>query len=108
MANHYVNRVFRFYMIHMPWTLSTVANMATRILTERQKQKMQVIKDAAELRSEFALHQLELDLGGSRAMDTTFFPFPLCPGPFQAGCDAGPRSNAVPDLHRSFTAASLL
>merc|ERR1740121_288099 len=84
MSNHYVNRIFKFYMIHLPASLGWVVSGAMKILSERQKQKVQAVKLAAELQSEFALHQLESDLGGTAPVHTTFFPFPLAPGPFEA------------------------
>ena len=37
--------------------------------------------DLSELQGDFALNQLESDLGGTRELETNFFPFPLPPGP---------------------------
>merc|ERR1719265_2408778 len=96
MSHHYIGRVYKFYVCNMSWMLSAIAGTASAILTDRQKQKLVFVKDVKELRESFALHQLEEDLGGSRAPCTTFFPFPLLPGPFTAGYEGGPRQDAVP------------
>ena len=39
-----------------------------------------ISKDVSQLKEDFALNQLEEDLGGTRPLDTKFFPFPLPPG----------------------------
>merc|ERR1712242_497788 len=73
------------------------------ILTDRQKQKLTILKDLKELHKEFALHMLEEDLGGSRPILTQFMPFPLAPGPFIAGSTQGPDRNAHPCVHKVLT-----
>mmetsp|Transcript_39447 Transcript_39447/g.113361 ORF Transcript_39447/g.113361 Transcript_39447/m.113361 type:complete len:540 (+) Transcript_39447:101-1720(+) len=100
LANHYVNRIFRFYLVHLPSALNTTLNFGMRFLTERQRQKLQVIRDVKELQVEFALHQLEEDLGGSRPVVDRCFPFPLLPGPFEAGWSGGPR-NSLPKTNEA-------
>jgi len=103
MSNHYVNRVFRFYVLNVTPTISRVAGMGLRLLTERQRQKLHVVAAVEELREEFALHQLESDLGGARPVLTEFFPFPLQAGPFEAGYAGGPNPHAVPQVHEAIT-----
>lgn len=107
MSNHYVNRVFRFYVLNVPPAINRVAGMGLRLLTERQRQKLQFVKDSGELRREFALHQLERDLGGERPVLTTFFPFPLQAGPFDAGYAGGPDPSAVPHVHTAIAQAGM-
>jgi len=85
LANHYANRIFRFYIAHLPSALSATLQLGLRLLTERQREKLQVLSRVEDLRQEFALHQLEQDLGGTRPRLETFYPFPLQPGPFDAG-----------------------
>uniref|UniRef100_A0A7S1WR55 CRAL-TRIO domain-containing protein n=1 Tax=Alexandrium catenella TaxID=2925 RepID=A0A7S1WR55_ALECA len=103
MSHHYIGRVFRFYVCNMPVALGMVAGMAKALLTDRQKQKVVMVSDVSKLREEFALHQLESDLGGSRSPVEQFFPFPLQPGPFRAGCALGPDGDAVRGAHRVLT-----
>lgn len=107
MSNHYVNRIFRFYVLNVPPSISRVATVGLRLLTERQRQKLHFVRAFDELRKEFALHQLEEDLGGTRPVLTVFFPFPLQPGPFEAGYAGGPDQNAVPRVHEAITKAGL-
>jgi hypothetical protein len=104
MSNHYIGRVFRFYVCNMSAMLGTIAGLAKAILTDRQKQKLMMLDDVSELRKDFALHQLEKDLGGSREPVQTFFPFPVEAGPFEAGYAGGPDRSGVPDAHKVLTA----
>lgn len=104
MSNHYIGRVFRFYVCNMSPMLGTIAGLAKAILTDRQKQKLTMLDDVSELRKDFALHQLEKDLGGSREPVQTFFPFPLEAGPFEAGYAGEPDRSGVPDAHKVLTA----
>merc|ERR1719379_272313 len=87
LSNHYRMRVFRIYIVNAPSMLKTLAGAVTRILTERQQQKIQVVGMTSELRQVFALQQLEEDLGGARPEIKEFFPFPLQAGPFHAGAE---------------------
>jgi len=107
MANHYVNRIFRFYMLNVPMALSMSAQLAMKFLTERQRQKIHIVKDFRELQQEFAAHQLERDFGGSSPNAKQFFPFPLPAGPFEAGATAGPRPDAIPGVHAALTTECL-
>mmetsp|Transcript_64606 Transcript_64606/g.199965 ORF Transcript_64606/g.199965 Transcript_64606/m.199965 type:complete len:487 (-) Transcript_64606:173-1633(-) len=103
MSHHYIGRVYRFYICNMPSALSLVAGMAKSLLTDRQKQKLVMVSEPKKLREEFALHQLERDLGGSRQPAEQFLPFPLQPGPFEPGCASGPDRKAVCGAHRALT-----
>eukprot|EP00913_Durusdinium_trenchii_P032101 g30061.t1 len=76
---------FRFYVCNVPRMLMAISHVAKNLLTERQKLKVRVLSDVCELLEDFAPHQLELDLGGSRPLAKTFLPFPLGPGPFYPG-----------------------
>mmetsp|Transcript_21082 Transcript_21082/g.72545 ORF Transcript_21082/g.72545 Transcript_21082/m.72545 type:complete len:488 (-) Transcript_21082:475-1938(-) len=108
MSHHYSGRVFRFYVANMPTCLSMIAGMAKSLLTDRQRQKLVVLRDVQELRKHFALHQLEEDLGGSRPALTQFYPFPLQAGPFEAGWAGGPDATAVPGVHLALTAGAAI
>mmetsp|Transcript_26684 Transcript_26684/g.48922 ORF Transcript_26684/g.48922 Transcript_26684/m.48922 type:complete len:464 (-) Transcript_26684:82-1473(-) len=96
-------RVYRFYICNMPVVLAAIATVVKAAMTERQRQKIRFIHDCKEMRQYFALHQLEQSLGGSRPSADRKFPFPLLPGPFDAGYAGGPRDNAVPNLHKLLT-----
>jgi len=96
-------RVYRFYICNMPVVLAAIATVVKAAMTERQRQKICFVHDSKELRQSFALHQLEENLGGVQPSSERKFPFPLLPGPFDAGYAGGPRENAVPNLHRLLT-----
>lgn len=98
MSQQNAGRVYRFYVTNLPWVLRAVSGAVQSAMTERQQQKLNLGIDLALLAKDFAPHQLETDLGGSRPVETTFLPFPLPPGPFKAGSSA-PSEDAVPDLH---------
>mmetsp|Transcript_39253 Transcript_39253/g.108150 ORF Transcript_39253/g.108150 Transcript_39253/m.108150 type:complete len:494 (-) Transcript_39253:242-1723(-) len=103
MSSHYVGRVFKFYIINLSTMLSLIASAATGLLTDRQKQKMNILSNVKVMASDFALHQLEEDHGGSTKMYESFFPFPLQSGPFEAGDASGPEPDAVPRVDKVFT-----
>jgi len=103
LGNHYVGRVSRFYAVNMPAAFSMFAGVAKSLLSDRQRQKLQILKDVAMLRQSFATYQLEEDLGGSQPVATQFFPFPLQAGPFYVGAGE-PDGAAVPKVHRVLTA----
>lgn len=96
---HYPCRGFRFYVCNVPRMLMAISHVAKNLLTERQKLKVRVLSDVCELLEDFAPHQLELDLGGSRPLAKTFLPFPLGPGPFYPG--SAPRLCGVTNLHKA-------
>ncbi|CAJ1443564.1 unnamed protein product [Effrenium voratum] len=95
---YYPCRGFRFYMCNVPRMLMAMSHVAKSLLTERQKLKVKVLGDVSELLEDFAPHQLETDLGGSKPLARAFIPFPLAPGPFEPG--SSPRLGAVENLHR--------
>jgi len=99
MSHHYLGRVFKFYVCNLSSGLKTLTSMVTAFLTDRQKQKLCFVDNVAELRQDFALHQLEEDLGGSRPVETKFYPFPLPSGPFTAGFDGGSDGQSVANGH---------
>jgi len=99
MSHHYLGRVFKFYICNLSSGLKTLTGMATALLTDRQKQKLCFLDNVSELRQDFALHQLEEDLGGSRPVETKFYPFPLLSGPFAAGFDGGSDGKSVVNGH---------
>ena len=72
-------RVFCFYVCNMPFIVRALTSVVQAAMTEKQRQKMRFV-DVSELVQDFALNQLEEDLGGTRRLETTFFPFPLPPG----------------------------
>mmetsp|Transcript_75547 Transcript_75547/g.119283 ORF Transcript_75547/g.119283 Transcript_75547/m.119283 type:complete len:456 (+) Transcript_75547:163-1530(+) len=105
LGGHYVGRGGKFFICNMSRWLSPLVSVCKGVLSERRSQKLVFIDNVQELRSHFALHQLEEDLGGSMPVVDSFFPFPLQPGPFDAGYAGGPRADAVAGVHDVFTAA---
>lgn len=105
MSHHYIGRVFRFYVCNMTSSLRTIAGMVTSLLTDRQKQKLVLLDNLKDLQKEYALHQLEEDLGGTRPVIREFFPFPMQAGPFDAGCTTGADPKAVPGAYKLLSEA---
>lgn len=103
LVNQHAGRVFRFYVCNMPILVRSLSGLVQSLMTERQRQKMVFVRDPALMRKDFALHQLEEDLGGSRQLATEFLPFPLPPGPFEAGSSAEPYADAVANCHEVLT-----
>jgi hypothetical protein len=103
LSHHYIVRVFKFYMVNMSWLLKRVTNLVEPILSDRQRQKLNFLDNANQCAQMCAAHQLEKDFGGSADNYTTFFPFPLLPGPFGQGYTGGERSDAVPNCHKALT-----
>lgn len=110
MSQHYIGRVYTFYIVNPSSTLSLIAGAAKAILTDRQKQKLNFV-EVKELKKSFALHQLETDLGGQRPLlqvcdaqdGGQFFPFPLQAGPFAAGYAKGASPDALENVSRCLT-----
>jgi len=98
----YVGRVYRVYLCNLPVMLRGVVNAAKLLMSERQRQKLYAIEGQG-MESEFALHQLETDVGGTRPCLTQFFPWSLEPGPFTAGWRGGPNPDAVQGVHEVLT-----
>merc|ERR1740123_329440 len=105
LGHHYIGRVFKFYILNLSGMLSFVAAGAKGLLTDRQKQKLNILSDPAQLREDFALHQLETDHGGTRPLVKEFFPFPMQAGPFEANYSKGPNVNAVKRVDKVFSTA---
>eukprot|EP00927_Polykrikos_kofoidii_P060223 TRINITY_DN55269_c0_g1_i1.p1 TRINITY_DN55269_c0_g1~~TRINITY_DN55269_c0_g1_i1.p1 ORF type:complete len:492 (+),score=54.64 TRINITY_DN55269_c0_g1_i1:150-1625(+) len=105
-SHHYIGRVFKFYIVNMSYWFSSFSGLVMKMLTDRQRQKITIVSDISALRNDYALHQLEEDHGGSRPTIKEFFPFPVQPGPFDAGNNA-PSATAVPLLHTVFLPTSL-
>jgi len=103
MSHHYMGRVFKFYVINLSTWLSAIASAAKALLTDRQRQKLNVLSSTKALLEDFALHQLEEDHGGSKPEITKFFPFPLQGGPFEAGYEKGPDAEGVKRVDRIMT-----
>lgn len=101
MSHHYIGRVFKFYVVNLSWVLNTISGAVKALLTDRQKQKLCILDDVKALAKDFALHQLENDLGGSRPEVKEFFPFPVPPGPFAIGSSAGPANNSCENCHEA-------
>lgn len=108
MSHHYIGRVYKFYVVNISGTLSMIAGAAKAFLTDRQKQKLNMLDSADELKKEFALTQLETDLGGNRPIFKEFFPFPLLPGPFEAGYAGEPKTDTVPNAHECLSMAGAI
>lgn len=108
MSHHYIGRVFKFYICNMSTTLGAIAGMAKSFLTDRQKQKLHILDDVRELRKEFALHQLEEDLGGTRPAVTQYLPFSLNPGPYTAGYEGEPDFTVEPEVHNILSLAGAI
>lgn len=103
MGSHYNSRTFKFYIANMPWALKMLLGVAKKIVSERQALKMCVLDNVTDLRTDFALHQLEEDLGGTQPVAKSFFPFPLKGGPFEAGHKGGQGKDRVQGCHRLLT-----
>jgi len=108
MSTHYIGRVFRFYIVNMPFLLSSLSGVVKALLTDRQRQKLCFVHDVKELRKDFALHQLEKDLGGTRPSLKNFFPFELQGGPFTAGYDKGATADPPLNGHQVLTEAGAI
>lgn len=105
-VNQDAGRVSRFYVCNLPLAVRPLTGLVNSLMTVRQRQKLVFVTDPKALRKDFALHQLEEDLGGSRPPITEFLPFPLLPGPFEAGSTAGPDEDAIANVHEVTTEAS--
>jgi len=103
MSHHYIGRVFRFYVVNMSTGLSTIAGWVKGLLTDRQKQKLNLLDKLEELKTDFAPNQLEEDLGGTRPMIKTFFPFPLEGAPFGKGAVASTKQKPAVGSHKVLT-----
>lgn len=98
MSHHYIGRVFKFYACNLSGTLSTIAGMVKGLLTDRQKQKLNILDSVSELLKDYNANQLEEDLGGSRPVLTSFYPFPIQAGPY-TDTPAGEGKASIPGAH---------
>jgi len=105
LSQHYIYRVHKFYICNVPRSISRMSSALMALLTDRQKQKIHVLRSPEDIRQSFALHHLETDLGGERPMITRFFPFPLEAGPFRGNDRSGANSYAIANLHEAVTEA---
>ncbi|CAJ1380500.1 unnamed protein product [Effrenium voratum] len=104
MSHHYIGRVFRFYVVNMSSGLSTIAGWVKGLLTDRQKQKLALLDTLDDLKKDFASHQLEEDLGGSRPAITKFFPFPLQGPPYEKNSTESCSTKPVEGAHKVLSA----
>jgi len=102
MSHFYPGRLARVYICNLSGMLGMAMGAAKGLLTDRQKAKLAYIKDLKELMANFAPHQLEEKLGGSRPNLTQFFPFPIAEGPYDVSCTSGPDAKAVKNIHEVF------
>lgn len=100
MQNHYVQRVYRAVCVNAPGWVASMWNGIKGILSARQQAKTFIFSsgDFSMLQEMFAPHQLQKRYGGTREDITTFYPFPLLPGPYYSGSKASD-PNAVPNCH---------
>jgi hypothetical protein len=109
---HYGGRLYRLYICNLSWTLKTLSSAVMNLVTDRQRQKLCILADSAQMKSEFsasfAAHHLETDLGGTRPEIKEFLPFPLLPGPFTKGYSGPPRSDAISNVHKVMTRAGFM
>eukprot|EP01069_Polyplicarium_translucidae_P013051 Polyplicarium_translucidae@DN732_c0_g1_i1.p1 len=99
-------RLDRMYIINDSIFIQTVWSVAKQFLTEVQQQKMNFFRTGFQeaLLRDFAVHQLERSFGGSREELKVFYPFPLPPGPFEAGFAGGPNPQAHQYCHEAVDA----
>jgi len=111
LSANYAVRVHRIYVVRVPMSVMMISGLVKRLLSERQRAKIILVKDAAvEMRENFSPQQLEEDLGGTRKSITCFFPFPLLPGPFHTAVNAADESpeEPIPYVHKAFTTLGML
>lgn len=102
MSHFYPGRLSRIYICNLSTMLSMGMSAAKALLTDRQKQKLVYIKALSDFAADFAPHQLEEDLGGTRPIEKEFFPYPVAAGPYKPESKGGPDPKAVKNLHQVF------
>ncbi|KAL8429440.1 hypothetical protein ACSSS7_006626 [Eimeria intestinalis] len=87
LTKQYPFRLNRMLIINDSFFVQTVWNIAKQFLTEVQQQKMLFMRSGfeEELLKEYTPWQLEKSYGGTRPEITTFYPFPIAPGPYTVG-----------------------
>jgi hypothetical protein len=103
MQNHYVQRVYRAVCVNAPSWVAGLWSGIKGLLSARQQAKTFIFKsgDFSMLQEMFAPHQLPKRYGGARGDISTFYPFPLLPGPYDASSKASDPA-AVPECHVIF------
>mmetsp|Transcript_582 Transcript_582/g.1866 ORF Transcript_582/g.1866 Transcript_582/m.1866 type:complete len:550 (+) Transcript_582:73-1722(+) len=107
MSGHYPGRLKNVFICNMPSALSWAYSAAKTMLTDRQKRKLNVVNKVSELTQFMAPHQLEEDLGGTRKAITTFYPFPVGPGPYDLGSTQRKEADSVPNCHEALDGAAV-
>ncbi|KAL8426814.1 hypothetical protein Efla_007141 [Eimeria flavescens] len=87
LTKQYPFRLNRMLIINDSFFVQTVWNIAKQFLTEVQQQKMLFMRSGyeEELLKDYTPWQLEKCYGGTRAEITSFYPFPVAPGPYVVG-----------------------
>jgi len=104
---HFPCRASAYYVCNLSTVNKMLTGLVRSVLTPRQRHKLVIVKDTSELLSHFAPHQLEEDLGGTRSIVESFFPFPIQAGPFAVESTEGPDLNAPRNLHEAFLPGGL-
>lgn len=103
----YPGRLNQLFIVNPPPFFSSMIGFIKAFMAEADRKKLQVCKGKEMIAGTTALHQMEKKYGGTREPVTTFYPYPLLPGPFTADYDGGPdRANAVPYCHRALCGQS--
>lgn len=94
LTKQYPFRLNRMLIINDSFFVQTVWNIAKQFLTEVQQQKMLFFRTGyeEELMKEYTPWQLETIYGGTRPEITSFYPFPIAPGPYTVGSKERPDS----------------
>jgi len=104
LTQQHASRVWKFYICNMSMIQRGLATVVQAFMTDRQKKKIMFVKNVKDLLQDIAPHQLEADLGGTRPVAETFFPFPLPPGPFEINSAKTSEDVAVRGCHDLLTA----
>lgn len=105
LTQQHASRVWKFYICNMSMVLRGLSTLVQAVMTDRQKKKIVFVKSFEALRQDIAPHQLEEDLGGTRPILKTFYPFPLLPGPFEIDSVQTSEDVAVRGCHALLSAA---
>lgn len=99
LSNHYLGRVQHFYILNAPRFLGAIMRFITKLLTDRQQQKLVFCADTEPLTKAHMPSQLEHHYGGTRLKIHTF-PYSFAPGPFNE--DHLPAEHSrIPDCARA-------
>lgn len=102
LRDHYTKRFYKCYVMNASKVAKTIWNVVSHMVlrSTSESQKIIWVHDKKTLLEDIAATQLEEKYGGSMKDWETFYPFPLNPGPFDAGYD-GPLDESVPNCHRA-------